>query len=596
MTEGEPYAFVTNSGQVVLKRELDNFAVKDSDTINRDSKDPFRIIPDKQTVQLAKATYKEAKKIAIANKASNDPLQVVLNLEEEDIDANIVGSKQAPELGITNYGFYGLAVPPWNPMLLIALGEVNTYHDRCCRTKAIDIGGLGHDVVSSGDNANEANLEFIKEFIEQSDLEENLKNAEHDRQQIGWGCLELIRVLGKVDSMPQRLEHVHAHTVRIHRNKKKFMQTWNGYQRRWFKRYGAKDNNGNDFDVHVLTGAEYPYKSLEDNERANELIYNPQYSARTSYYGTPDYIPAIRTMLGDQAAVDYNLVFFKNFGVPAYAVYITGNFQDKPLLDLNGKETGKSQMQQAMEDRFKEVINNPHGSMVFMIPTRGPDANVQVTFEKLSVETKESSFRLYRLDNRDEIITSHNMDPYRIGVQVTGALAGNVANSAARSYKSGVSKPGQARWELFINKIISTELPMGFGNPDQKLKLQEMDLEEEVALVDTCINLVDNSIMTPNEVIDLIGKRFGVTVSDDPMMDKHYFKGKMMETENPPIAEVGTEIDPATGLPKTPKALTAPLIPPKVPGNPQLPATVIKTLDKLRSELVEAKKQYESDN
>ena len=128
---GQPFAFATKGGDIVLRETLDQFAIKDSREASKSNRDPFQVIVG----------------------------------ADVDNDMNQEGSKQAPELGITNYGFYGLASPPFNPFLLIALSEMNTYHDRCCRTKAIDIGGLGHSLVAAGESPSTENLEDRKSVV-----------------------------------------------------------------------------------------------------------------------------------------------------------------------------------------------------------------------------------------------------------------------------------------------------------------------------------------------------------------------------------------------------------------------------------------------
>jgi PBSX family phage portal protein len=530
---GQPYAFTTKGGQVVLKEVLDQYAIKDARKEKVSLKDPFKEIVVK---------------------------------EDEYNDSE---SKQAPEVPSTQYGYYGLIDPPINPLLLTNFTRINTYHARCCRTKAGDIGGLGwHLTLTIKDNENKKAEESLNKFFQLSRIPDTVTNAEQDKQEVGWGTVELIREGGLQTGLPRRLIHVHSHTIRIHRNKRKFMQTWDGVARRWFKRYGARnyeiDPKKGLFDVNVETGEEVPFNTLPKEKVANELIYNMRYSSRTSYYGEPDWTPAIRTMLGDQAAVDYNLVFFKNFGIPAYAVYITGNFNDKPILDeKTGKPTGKTEMQLAMEEKFQQVLNNPHGSMIFMIPQRGPDANIQIQFEKLSVETKESHFRLYRLESRDEVVTAHGVDPYRIGINQTGSLGGNTASEGKKSYKSSVAIPGQRSWEDEFNQVIWNESPEGFGFTSHSFKLEEIDIEDESALETSCITLLNNGIMTPNDVIRNIGKRYGLEIiTNNPAMELHYFNGRPIDGAAPAAA---TE-------------------------------AAIKVMENLKKDMEEVKKNYETSN
>ena len=371
----EPYVFITNDGASVLKTTLDKYAVKDTSQI--DTRDPFKF------------TCKDA--------------------ENPD-------TKQAPEIGVSNYGAYGLVEPPYNPRLLANLPDLNTYHSACLETKASDIGGLGCTVEPVGDDYSQSHIDDVQEFLNNCKpfIEEILTNSAYDLENIGHLGIELLRTGDLQTGQPQRLEHVHSHTIRIHKDKNKFMQTWDGVNNRWFKRFGY------DKDVHVLTGQEYELGSLKPEEAAHELLYTTNYTSRTSFYGRPRYIPTIRTMLGDQSAVEYNLVFFKNFGIPAYAVFVTGFFSDEPLLDDNGNPTGKTVIQDKIEKKFEKVKRNKDSSMIFMIPTGDKDSKIEVRFEKLAVEQKDASFRWYRLDARDEVIASHGMDPHQIGGNISG--------------------------------------------------------------------------------------------------------------------------------------------------------------------------------
>jgi len=540
---GTPFAIATKSGAVVLRDTLDQYAVK---RYNLESvEDPFN------------------------KKISHKNVPEAL-------------SKQAPEYNV--YTIYNLVNPLYNPRMLLRYNKLNTYHDRCCRTKAVDIGGLGWHVTQLSKDENQTvtdNETVLNQFFQVSQPEETIKNGEYDKQQVGWGCLEIIREGGLCTGLPQRFEHIPSHTIRIHRNKRKFMQTWTGFKRTWFKAFGARNDNGEKFDVDVNTGEEHPFDSLPPEQQANELIYNTEYTPETLYYGAPVWISAMKTMIGDESAVDYNVVFFKNFGLPTYAVYITGNFQDEPEVDEDqylsngdpnpnyGQETGKTKMQTAMEAKFKEVINNPGSGMVFMIPQRGNKDTVPVTitFEKLSVDVKDASFRLYRQSNRDEIVTAHGVDPYRIGITAAGSLGGNTAIENKKSYKSSIAIPGQRRWESLINKIIWSE--DGFNILTHKFELEEIDLEDETALIDSCVSLMQKGIMSPNDVIRQVKDKFGLEVSKDPAMDMHYIIGRAQCIEQPPATMEGG-----------------------VPAN--VPVDVTKVLKDFKNSLLEAKKEYES--
>jgi len=48
------------------------------------------------------------------------------------------------------------------------------------------------------------------------------------------------------------------------------------------------------------------------------------------------------------------------------------------------------------------------------VPTMEGQGEVNIEFKPLSTEVKEASFRLFRQDNRDEILAAHGVPPYRM--------------------------------------------------------------------------------------------------------------------------------------------------------------------------------------
>jgi len=498
----QPYAFALNDGSIVLKNTLDQFALKADD---------FEFDKD---VFAEKLTSKQIK-------------AVKANINED--------SKQLRE-GQNTYSLYNLQRPPYPPKMLTSLKEINTYHSSAVKTKGVDTGGLGCKIVKVGDNEN-PNLEDKKR------LEQFLKNcyptpedvftrASQDEEEIGWLGLEIIRTAGLATGEPQRLEHIPSHTFRIHKDGNRFMHTWDGITRRWYKLAGdyrsVADKQNKDIDI--TDGSEHPFNSLPSEKLANELIYDINYSSGTTYYGTPDSIPAIRTMIGDQAAVNYNISFFKNFATPQYAVYITGSFQDKPILDDEGKPTGKSVLQKAMEDRFREVQQNPHGNLVFMIPSRGgSEAHpVTITFEKLSVDIKDSSFRMYREANRDEVISAHRVDPYRAMVFQKGNLGGGntVSSITKENYKETTITPKQRRLEALVNiNVIWSE--NGFNIKDWGLELTPLNTEDKSRDVEIDTKKFLRGELSPNE----LRAKSGLERVDHPAMDAYYINNNPITLE-----------------------------------------------------------------
>lgn len=512
----EPYAFALDDGSVVLKNTLDKFALKS---------DEFEFDKDLFDEKISKKD--------VATKA---------NPGEE--------SKQLRE-GQNTYSFYNLMRPPYPPRMLTSLKEINTYHSSAVKTKAVDTAGLGVKIVPIGDNPNPENKKILEQFLRNCypTAEDLFTRACQDEEEVGWLGIELIRTAGQVRGEPQRFEHIPSHTFRIHKDGNRFMHTWDGITRRWFKLIGdyRSVDDKLDKDINVTNGEEHKFGTLPNEQRANEIIYDINYSSGTTYYGTPDSIPAIRTMIGDQAAVNYNITFFKNFATPQYAVYITGNFKDQPILDDGGKPTGKSVLQRAIEDRFREVQQNPHGNMVFMIPSKGgaDSQPVTITFEKLSVDIKDSSFRMYREANRDEVISAERVDPYRAMIVQRGNLGGgNTASmQMVKNYKSTTIKPKQRRLEALINNYVvwRPKEKGGFGITDWAIKFEEIDTDDEEHEMNMTKSLFSMGAMMPIQIINRYADKYGLSIpeelKDHPALNAYYIEGQpiTLETKDPDV-------------------------------------------------------------
>lgn len=480
-------------------------------------------------------------------------------LERYAIKSNPEDSNQLPpkdDFG-AKYGTNDLIQPLYNPNQLSLLSEINTYHARCCKTKSNDVAGQGWTLNPIGDNPNQKNYDVLIEFFKgirtrEGDLLLDIfKKAQQDKEEVGYSAVEVIRVDKKADSPIDNLAHIPAHTIRQHTEMNKFMQQRSG-KTVWFKRFGY------DKDVNKDTGDELPLGYLQPEQRATEIIWNIEYTSKSDYYGLPDSIPATGAMFGDRSRTIYNIAFFENYGVPTYAVTIMGDYDEG---DIN-EETGKSALETAIQNSFADIQKNPHSVMVISVAAKDAESTVDVKFEPLSVETKEASFRLFRQDNRDEVITAHGMDPYRIGVTTTGSLGGNTAKETKKNYKSTTVHPKQTSWESKINLFIIQD---GFGIYDWEFKFAEIDTEDETEEINKGTSLFNVAVLTPNDLIRRFGDKWGVKPVEHPAMNAHYINGQ-------PIDYV-------------PEAVTA-------AQNNQ----AIKTIENLQERLIEVVKNHDASN
>lgn len=416
------------------------------------------------------------------------------------------------------YGNKGLIQPKLDPYKLAKLSKINTYHRASCRIKSNDIGGLGYNIKPVTDNPNEKNKILLQEFFEGSDeiLEDILRKNRRDIEELGYAVLEIIRTGYAAKGIPKKIAHIPAKTVRIHQDENKYCQI-RGTKERWFKRIGYEK------DIDKKTGEEHPLGHLSINKRATEVIWTVKYSTDDEYYGEPDSVSAHNAILGDKTRAEYNISFFENYGVPTYSVSVLGDFDP----GKKDPKTGKTEMQTNIENKFKSFKKNPHSVMITTIPSRKGAKNVEIRFEKLSVETKEASFRMYRVDNRDEILTSHGVDPNRAGVITTGALGGNVAGETKKNYKESVVIPQQRTLAALINKYIVRH-EWGFKIFDYKFELKTLDTDDLTQKIDNDCKLMDHAGLSPNE----LRRRNGLEpITDNPLMDMYYLNNVPLEED-----------------------------------------------------------------
>ena len=435
--------------------------------------------------------------------------------------------------------------PKYNPYDLVALLDLYTYHASCVEAVAMDASGISYTLKPV---ENVEPIEAEKErFITVLDnctpsINTHLQRLVYDRRAIGYGALEVIRE-DKSDSDIIRLKHIPAQTLRRHADLKRVLHTTPSGKRVWFVIYGKNyDEYGNKCDVDADTGEFHPYNSLEPHEKANELLWSMEYAPGTDYYGRPPIVSCLGSIKGDIGAVKYNNAFFDNYGMPKFAITVTGDFADYDVEPDDPEYDVTQTLRWKIGQQIKEVIRNPHSAICITIPSEGEEGNVDLNITPLSVQTEEGHFRMYRKDTRDEVIHAHHMDPSRLGVFDSGNLNGSNSEATMSSYKYGTIAPIKAEMESLINQI-GTEL----GITSWRFCIEDVapiDYTKDLALADF---LFARGAMTIKELIDNFGGKFGLTMEDpdDYYLNARYINGQPLEmiwnnTESNPMLEVDT--------------------------------------------------------
>lgn len=422
-------------------------------------------------------------------------------------------SKQIPSDKFSdNYDNLELVEPLYNPEALAQLLEINTFHYRACKTKARDTSGLGwilepmYGLEKPSEEQWEKAMAFLNNPNPMMSLNQICHNVMVDFEAIGDGYFEVIRREGEVVG----LEHIPSHTMRVHRSLDKYCQI-RGNQKVWFKRFGLED------DLDAKTGM--VMNGLSEKERANEVIHIKNYTSRSDFYGVPDILPALGVLLADRERTEYNIAFFENHAIPAYVVTITG-------ADLD-EET-----ERMIQRYFQEDVKKSRQSTLVLTAKKDPNdysqEPIEIKFQALSTETKEASFRMFRQDNRDEILTAHGVPPYRAGVSVVGNLGGSTAQESTEIYKQSVIRPRQEMLEDVINRFI---LQQGMGITDWKFRFNEIDTRDEGKEIDRLKTLFDMGAYSPNQILEKLGEE----PIDDPNMDRHFVNGQPLDASREEI-------------------------------------------------------------
>lgn len=433
--------------------------------------------------------------------------------------------------------------PKYNPYYLVQLLDLYTYHASCVEVVAVDSTGINYTLKPvEGVESITAEKTRLEEVLNNStpSINTQLQRMVYDRRSIGYGAIEIIRDTTSKSDI-KRLKHIPAHTLRRHTDQKRVVHINSMGKKVWFVIYGKNyDDEGNLCDIDADTGEFKPYNTLAPHQRANELLWSMEYAPGTDYYGRPPIISCLGSIKGDISAVRYNYSFFENYGMPKFAVTVTGDFADYDVEPDDPDYDITQTLKYRITQQIREVIKNPHSAICITIPSEGEEGNVDLKITPLSVQTEDGHFRMYRKDTRDEVIHSHHVDPSRLGIYDAGSLNGTNSDNTMVSYKYGTIAPIKAECEALIN-LIAHEL----GVTTWRFSIEDVapiDYNKDLALADF---LFARGAMTIKDLIDNFGSKFGLDIEneDDYYLNSRYLNNVPLEqvwnqTEDNPYLEV----------------------------------------------------------
>jgi PBSX family phage portal protein len=283
-----------------------------------------------------------------------------------------------------------------------------------------------------------------------------------DVQSTGNGYIEIGR---KVNGEIGYVGHIPSTTVRVRRLRDGYVQII-GNQVVYFRNFGATNPN-----------------PVTSDNRPNEIIHIKEYSPLNTFYGVPDIVSAMSSLMGDQLAAQYNIDYYSNKAVPRYIVTLKG-------AKLSGDAEDKL-------FRFLQTGLRSQSHRTLYIPLPGDSDGNKVEFKMDPIENgvQEASFEKYRKQNRDDILIAHQVPISKLGGADSGIAA---ALSQDRTFKEQVARPAQKHLEKVVNKIIREKTDI------LELKFNELTLTDEIAQSQILERYVRNKIMVPNEARDLL--------------------------------------------------------------------------------------------
>jgi PBSX family phage portal protein len=395
------------------------------------------------------------------------------------------------------YGLFDVITPPYNMYELANFYDTSFANHAAIDAKVENIVGLGYrfdiadrtalrlEMSEDEEATNRARKRIERAKIELRDWLENLNDDDSftkvmekvytDVEATGNGFIEVGRtVKGEIGY----IGHIPATTVRVRRLNDGFLQII-GQAVVYFRNFGANNQN-----------------PVTADARPNEIIHIKSYSPLNTYYGIPDIVSAMPSLIGDQLAARYNIDYFENKAVPRYIITLKG-------AKLSGDAEDKM-------FRFLQTGLKSQSHRTLYIPLPGDTDQNKVEFKMEPIENgiQDGSFKEYRKQNRDDILIAHQVPISKLGGSDSGLAA---ALSQDRTFKEQVARPAQHHLEKVISKIIKEKTDI------LELKFNELTLTDEIAQSQILERLVKTQIMMPNEAreaLDLPQRADG----DDPFI------------------------------------------------------------------------------
>jgi len=364
----------------------------------------------------------------------------------------------------------GIQEPPYNYDQLTDVYTFNGYHNKCINLKAIITAGLGYEIQGVNENQIEdSEYKTLKEFLENHSVyagqtfTETLINFQTDFEIFGMAYFELARnnknELAEIYHIPGKEARV------VYKDKEITLVQVVNNERVFFSRFG------------------------EIKEGMNEYVMMKNYNPKSRFYGMPEYIGTLGSLILDRNATEYNINKFGNNAIPETIITLRGG--------SFGKGT-KTQIKDFFTNNLKGVRNAGRSLIL-----EAEDESAVIDVKPIAPEMKDASFRNLRLDARDEIIAAHGIPKMLLGISEAGSLSDtSKGKSQLKIFQDCVIEPRQNRLEFLLNNLI---IKQGLGVKNWIIKLNKLyadDPKGDAAFYETMSKI---GALTNNEIREDLG-------------------------------------------------------------------------------------------
>ena len=381
--------------------------------------------------------------------------------------------------------------PPYDPARLAALQELNGTHAVAVTKKASREVGFGFHVAPHPrvDSPAEDQRERLEQFWFGRDSiwkigpqgtpaaspTEVFEMARQDWHGIGWLAIE---ILYDAEDEPRGLAHLPAKSVRVRGERERREGTVGhgyvqkrGQAKRFFAEAGARfreDAEGGPVYVDARSGEVADTKDGV-NTVANELIFVPNPSPLSLYYGIPTWVAEVQTMMSDHEAKRFNREFFEYDAMPQYAVIVEGG-----ELTKEARQDVRDMITNLRDQEGRRVLVLEAEDLAAQgIDVEGDSPEIRI--EPLSQQGDEDmSFSDFREMNEHEVAKVHEVPPQLVG-RMGNSNRSNI-REAIRDFTKEVIEPRQERFAGRLYRILHATI---MECPDWTLNFETRGAENE---------------------------------------------------------------------------------------------------------------------